>query len=104
MRDLAAAQPGFVVTDAGNKEIDGYRCPLAPQIARGAPEGARYTIVGDDLGRIDFAAQDDRLAVGDAIELIPPHCFQTAAMHPVYHCVRGDALVDIWPLVATSNW
>jgi 3-hydroxy-D-aspartate aldolase len=101
---ISAAQQGFVVTDAGNKELDGYRGPLAPQIARGAPEGARYTIVGDDLGRVDFAAPHHRLALGDAIELVPPHCFQTAAMHPVYHCVRGDALVDIWPLVATSNW
>jgi D-serine deaminase-like pyridoxal phosphate-dependent protein len=100
---IGAAQPGFVVTDAGAKELDGMHGPLAPRIASGAPPGARYSLVGDDLGRIDFASPADGLAVGEVVEVIPPHCYQTAVMYPVYHCVRGDTLVDIWPLEALVN-
>ncbi len=101
---IGAAQPGFVITDAGAKEVDGIYGPLAPRILRGAPDGATYSIVGDDLGRIDLAAPNEPLAVGAVVEIVPPHCYQTVAMHQVYHCVRGDELVAIWPIDALASW
>ena len=101
---IGAAQPGFVITDAGTKEVDGMYGPLAPRILTGAPEGATYSIVGDDLGRIDLASAADSLAVGAVVEIVPPHCYQTVAMYQVYHCVRGDELVDIWPIDALASW
>ena len=101
---IGAAQPGFVITDAGAKEVDGLYGPLAPRILTGAPEGASYSIVGDDLGRVDFTSAADSLAVGAVVEIVPPHCYQTVAMYQVYHCVRGDELVDIWPIDALASW
>jgi 3-hydroxy-D-aspartate aldolase len=101
---IGSAQPGFAITDAGTKEIDGMLGPLAPRILRGAPEGARYSIVGDDLGRIDLRDPGDSLAPGAVVELLPPHCYQTIAMYQVYHCVRGDELVAIWPIDALASW
>jgi 3-hydroxy-D-aspartate aldolase len=99
---ISAAQHGFALTDAGVKEVDGFLGPRMPAISRG-PEGASYSLIGDDMGRVDFASPHDQLQEGDALELIPPHCWLTAAMYPGYHCVRDDTLVDIWPLVGRVN-
>jgi D-serine deaminase-like pyridoxal phosphate-dependent protein len=101
---VSAAQPGFVITDAGAKEIDGYRGPISPLVLAGAPESSQYSIVGDDLGRIDFADESAGLRVGAAVELMPPHAFMTVPLYSVYHCVSGDQLVDIWPIQAVPHW
>ena len=44
------------------------------------------------------------MAVGDVVELMPPHCYQTAVLYSHYHVVRGDELVDIWPVDARVSW
>ena len=56
------------------------------------------------MGRIDFAAADQTLEPGAVVEIQGPHCYQTAIMYPVYHVVRGDDLVDIWPLDGLPSW
>ncbi len=56
------------------------------------------------MGRIEFAGSTDRLAVGDVVNVLPGYCFQTVVLNPAYHCVRGDDLVDIWPIDALANW
>lgn len=101
---ISAAQPGFVITDVGLKEVDGVYTLMNPSVMSGAPAGATYSLVGDDLGRIDFADANDHLPTGAGFEVLPPHCFQTAALYSVYHCVSGDKLVDIWPLDALRSW
>ena len=99
---ISTAQPGFAITDAGIKEFD--RGEFAPQIARGAPAGASYDLVGDDLGRINFARPEDAMQPGDAVECITPKCYATLNLFEVYHCVRGDTLVDIWTIDARTTW
>jgi 3-hydroxy-D-aspartate aldolase len=99
---ISAAQPGFCITDAGVKEFARFDM-LDPVIASSAPAGARYSIVGDDMGRIDFAQPGERLEPGTAVECIAPHCYGTLNLYPVYHCVRGDTLVDIWPIKARET-
>lgn len=101
---VSAAQPGFVITDVGLKEIDGAFGPISPTVISGAPSGASYSLVGDDLGRIDFASAHDGLPVGAKFELLPPHCYQTVTLYSVYHCVAGDELVEIWPIDALRSW
>ena len=101
---ISAAQPGFVITDVGLKEIDGAFGPINPSVANGAPSGARYSLVGDDLGRIDFANEREGLPVGAKFELLAPHCYQTVNLYSVYHCVAGDKLVDIWRIDALRSW
>ena len=101
---VSAAQPGFVITDVGLKEIDGAFGPISPTVVSGAPSGASYSLVGDDLGRIDFASAHDGLPVGAKFELLPPHCYQTVTLYSVYHCVAGDELVEIWPIDALRSW
>jgi 3-hydroxy-D-aspartate aldolase len=101
---VSAAQPGFVITDVGLKEIDGAFGPISPTVISGAPADASYSLVGDDLGRIDFASAHDGLPVGAKFELLPPHCYQTVTLYSVYHCVAGDELVEIWPIDALRSW
>jgi D-serine deaminase-like pyridoxal phosphate-dependent protein len=101
---ISAAQPGFVITDAGVKEIDAIFGIENPMLLRGAPEGATYSLVGDDMGRIEFARATDRLAVGDVVEVMPPHCYQTLVLYSHFHVVQGDRLVDIWPVSARDGW
>jgi D-serine deaminase-like pyridoxal phosphate-dependent protein len=95
---ISANHPGFVTTDAGLKRFatDGP----APTIASGAPKGARYGFAGDEHGRVTFAAPGERLALGDLIECVTPHCDPTINLYDRYHCLRGDTLVDIWPVDA----
>jgi D-serine deaminase-like pyridoxal phosphate-dependent protein len=101
---ISSAQPGFVITDAGAKEIDGIFMSSAPAVLSGAPQESTYAIVGDDMGRIELPESAESPRVGTAVDLLPPHCYQTVIMHSHYHCVRGDVLVDIWPIDALATW
>ena len=101
---ISAAKPDFVVTDAGIKEIDAIFGIDRPMILRGAPMEAQYSLVGDDMGRIELPDAQEALPIGSVIEVQPPHCYQTAILHPCYHAVRGDVLEDIWPVGARANW
>ena len=56
------------------------------------------------MGRIEFARPGDRLAVGDVVEVMPPHCYQTLCLYSHYHVVQGDSLFDLWPVSARESW
>jgi 3-hydroxy-D-aspartate aldolase len=101
---ISAVHGDFVVTDAGMKEIDGLLGVDHPLIFRGAPDHAVYSIVGDNMGRVDLSGATELLPVGSALELVAPHCFQTVSMYSHYHVVEGDILKDIWPIQARTNW
>ena len=101
---ISAAQPGLAITDAGVKELDAIFGIDSPAILSGAPEGATYSLVGDDMGRIEFARAGEGLAVGDVVEVMPPHCYQTLVLYSHFHVVQGDRLIDIWPVCARTGW
>jgi D-serine deaminase-like pyridoxal phosphate-dependent protein len=92
----------------GSATIDGgFKCfhmdgPI-PRPARGAPAGAVYRFYGDEFGKITLARKTDSLALGTKIELVTPHCDPTINLHSYFHCVRGDKLVDIWPVDARGS-
>jgi 3-hydroxy-D-aspartate aldolase len=95
---ISANAKDHVTTDAGLKVFatDGPR----PVIARGAPAGAEYFFFGDEHGRVELPDAPRHLPVGTALECLTPHCDPTVNLHNVYHVVRGDDLVDIWPIDA----
>jgi 3-hydroxy-D-aspartate aldolase len=92
---------GYVTTDAGLKcfATDG---PV-PQVASGAPPGSRYEFFGDEHGKLILPAGGPRPALGAMIECVTPHCDPTVNLHDFYHVVRGDTLVDIWPVEARGK-
>jgi D-serine deaminase-like pyridoxal phosphate-dependent protein len=95
---VSANARGFVTIDGGFKcfATDGP----APMVRFGAPEGSRYEFYGDEHGRIVFGREDQTLPLGSAVELVTPHCDPTVNLHDCYHVVRGDVLVDMWPIDA----
>jgi D-serine deaminase-like pyridoxal phosphate-dependent protein len=85
----------------------GFKCfsmdgPI-PRPARGAPPGAVYQFYGDEFGKIKLARKTDALKLGTKVELVTPHCDPTINLHDFYHCVRGNVLVDIWPIDARGS-
>lgn len=97
-RVVSAQHPGFVTIDAGSKSLsmDGP----APAVAFGAPPGTTYSCVGDEFGRLTLPPGGISPRVGDLVGLVVPHCDPTINAFDWYHCVRGEELVDIWPIEA----
>jgi D-serine deaminase-like pyridoxal phosphate-dependent protein len=99
---ISTAKPGYVTTDAGLKAFS--TDSGAPVIATGAPQGATYSFKGDEHGRISFAEPGQSMAIGHQVECVPPHCDPTVNLYDCYHVVRGDTLVDIWPIDGRGHW
>lgn len=93
--------PGYATTDAGLKcfATDGP----APEPASGAPPGSRYEFFGDEHGKLILPPGAPRPQLGAIIECVTPHCDPTVNLHDLYHVVRGDTLVDIWPVDARGK-
>ena len=89
------------IVDAGLKVFatDG---PL-PRFADGAPVGATFRFKGDEHGAVVYGDANERLALGDTVLIEAPHCDPTVNLHDFLHCVRGDLLVDIWPIAARGT-
>jgi D-serine deaminase-like pyridoxal phosphate-dependent protein len=68
---------------------------LSPKLAE-----SKYKLMGDEHGGIDYDPKDGTLNVGDLVEFLTPHYDPTINLYDRYHVVRGDTLVDIWPVDA----
>jgi len=93
--------PDWVTCDAGLKSFatEGPK----PEIARGAPPGSTYTWFGDEHGKLILPPDAPRPEIGAKIECVTPHDDPTVNLHDFYHVVRGDTLVDIWPVDARGK-
>ncbi|MBP7335194.1 DSD1 family PLP-dependent enzyme [Niveispirillum sp.] len=98
---ISANIPGQCTTDAGCKAFATEAGP--PVIIDGAPDGARYAFFGDEQGRVTFARPGDHLPVGAVLTCMPPHCDPTVNLYDHMHVVRGDMLVDIWPVTGRGR-
>jgi D-serine deaminase-like pyridoxal phosphate-dependent protein len=92
---------GTASTDAGTKAfaLNGPK----PRIAMGPLIGATYDFSGDEHGRIRLASGMAAPRIGDRLECVVSHCDPTVALYDVYHCVRGDVLVDVWSIDARTR-
>jgi 3-hydroxy-D-aspartate aldolase len=98
---VSVNQPGLAVCNAGLKSFatDSGK----PRPVSGTPSGATYRFMGDEHGGIELPAGADAPALGAAVELLTSHCDPTVNLHDWLHCVRGDLLVDIWPVDARGR-
>ena len=71
-----------------------------PVFNQGTPAGSIYKFFGDEHGSVMFEGSNERLDVGSTVECLVPHCDPTVNLYDFYHCVRGNTLVDIWPIDA----
>jgi D-serine deaminase-like pyridoxal phosphate-dependent protein len=93
---VSTSGAGFAVVNAGYKSFateGGMPRVLSPKL--GDP---KYKLMGDEHGGIDYDPNSGTLKVGDLVEFLTPHCDPTINLYDRYHCVRGDTLVDIWPV------
>ena len=91
---------GLATTDAGFKAFSTDAEP--PVLLSGAPEGAKYFFFGDEQGGIALPG-GGKLPLGASLTAITPHCDPTVNLYDVYHVVRGDTLVAIWPIEARGK-
>jgi D-serine deaminase-like pyridoxal phosphate-dependent protein len=100
-RVVSANHSGLVTIDAGYKSLstDGGTA----MVRRGAPEDAQFKFMGDEHGALTAPGIGDRLRPGDPVTLTVPHCDPTVNLYDFYHIVRGETLVDLWPVSARGR-
>ncbi len=97
---ISANHPGLATTDAGLKAFATDAGP--PRIVAGAPDGTRYVLGSDEQGKLELGP-GETLAPGAVLTCAVPHCDPTVNLYDHYHVVRGDLLVDIWPVDARGR-
>jgi D-serine deaminase-like pyridoxal phosphate-dependent protein len=89
---VISRQSGKVIVDAGSKSV---------------ADPADVTIVGhpDKVLRFDeehgilSASAGSALVVGDSVALVPGYSPSTVNCYDAFHVVRGNVVVDIWPVI-----
>jgi D-serine deaminase-like pyridoxal phosphate-dependent protein len=98
-RVVSANTTGMGTIDAGFKAMSTDGGP--PTIVSGAPADAKYHFMGDEHGAV--VSLDTAFAIGSRVVLAAPHCDPTVNLYDFYHVVRGETLVDIWPVQARGR-
>lgn len=98
---ISANRAGMVTTDAGSKAfaLNG----AMPRITSPELQGASYSYLGDEHGRITLPYGVTPPALGTKVECVPSHCDPTVALYDRYYCVQRDALVGVWPILARGR-
>jgi 3-hydroxy-D-aspartate aldolase len=92
---VSANHDAFVTTDAGFKAFSTDR-GYCPEVL-GHP-GATYRWGGDEFGYVDGA----KVALGDRVRFLPPHCDPTVNLYDRMYACRGDQVEAVWPLKRLS--
>jgi D-serine deaminase-like pyridoxal phosphate-dependent protein len=100
-RVVSASHAKMVTVDAGLKAFATEAG--APQILAGAAPGSTYRFTGDEHGAVVPPRGETPPALGEIVTFAAPHCDPTVNLYDAYHVVRGDTLVDIWPIQARGR-
>jgi len=96
---MSAPRPGAVILDAGLK---GYSAESGvPRVAAPAGsgwEGLAVQGASDEHSKVDATGAERVPEIGDKLRLIPPHCDPTVNLHDWLVCIRGEVVVDLWPV------
>lgn len=100
-RVVSANTTGMATIDAGLKAMATEAGP--PWVLKGALEGSTTQFMGDEHSMIVAPEGDDAPSYGALVTLAPPHCDPTVNLYESFHVVKGDMLVDIWPITARGR-
>jgi len=100
-RVVSANTPGMVTVDAGLKAMATESGP--PHVLKGAVEGATTRFMGDEHLAVIAPEGKATPGHGEQVILTPPHCDPTVNLYEAYHVVKGDTLVEIWPVTARGR-
>jgi D-serine deaminase-like pyridoxal phosphate-dependent protein len=87
----------FAIIDAGLKSLTNE---FGPPQGEGLPVKVAY--LSEEHGHV--ALGDVELSPGDRIEVVPSHNDTTINLHSEYYVMRGDAVVDVWPIEAARAY
>ena len=99
-RIVSCNRAGLATTDAGLKAFATDDEP--PPIHEGGPQGSRYFFFGDEQGGLRWQ-HDAEVRLGDRVRAVTPHCDPTVNLYDEVHVIRGDELIDIWPIDARGR-
>jgi D-serine deaminase-like pyridoxal phosphate-dependent protein len=100
-RGVSANTPGMVTVDAGLKAMATESGP--PHVLKGAVDGATTRFMGDEHLAVIAPEGKATPGHGEQVILTPPHCDPTVNLYEAYHVVKGDTLVEIWPVTARGR-
>jgi 3-hydroxy-D-aspartate aldolase len=100
-RVVSANTAGMVTVDAGLKAMATEKGP--PMILKGAVEGSTTRFMGDEHLAVIAPEGKAAPALAEQVILTPPHCDPTVNLYESYHVVKGDTLVEIWPVTARGR-
>ena len=89
---VVSRRPDRVIVDAGNKSMG------APALATMVDHGLPVLRFDEEHGVFE-ACPDCALKIGDVVELIPGYAPATVNWYDAYHVIRGDEVIDIWPVI-----
>lgn len=94
------------VVDAGTKifTMDGEDSPLGTGrgMVPGRP-GIRLAWLTEEHGMLELSAEEEQLAIGDTLEIIPVHCCGVINMVDEVAACRGNEIEAIWPVSARGK-
>jgi D-serine deaminase-like pyridoxal phosphate-dependent protein len=90
--------PERVIVDVGWKTI---ASELGPPEVKDV-EGAKFYHQSEEHGLISVGSEN-RLSVGDKVELIPSHCCTTVNLHDNFYVTRKEKVEAIWPIAARGR-
>ena len=95
---VTANRPDRVIVNAGYKALATNSGKAVPM--RGIAQGATYRFMGDEHGAVERDGGAPMPELGSVIELLTPHCDPTVNLHARYVVVRGEDVIDEWPIAA----
>ncbi len=100
-RTISANHPFMATVDAGFKAFATEAG--SPPILAGAAAGSTYHFMGDEHGAVIPPSGEAAPRLGEVVTFAAPHCDPTVNLYEAYHAVRGDTLIDIWPIEARGR-
>ena len=91
----------MVTVDAGLKAMATEKGP--PMILKGAVEGSTTRFMGDEHLAVIAPEGKEAPGLAEQVILTPPHCDPTVNLYESYHVVKGDTLVEIWPVTGRGR-
>jgi len=94
------SSPGKAIVDAGLKAFATDR-PFGPEPL--SLKGVKYEFAGDEHGRLIIESPSEPIRLGDKHRFIIPHTDPTVNLYGRIHCIRGEEVVDVWPIMERAG-
>jgi D-serine deaminase-like pyridoxal phosphate-dependent protein len=95
---LSRPSPGLCVADTGLKSnTEDHGNPGVEGI-----EGASVLFLSDEHASITIPPESP-IEVGDRVRLIPSHIDPTINLHDVMYALKGEEVVEVWPISARGH-